>query len=158
MPERRLHVRRLETLASACLALALGCAAAQAAPASLVGALEGDWCGEAVRTPVGPLPYDMSFERRPDGAVAGVANPGAALHHWTFSELKDGPRLRFLTTFGGNDEPMHLVGSAQEDGYRFASAAVPGLALTVSPVGDALDIRVRLDGQPHVAIHLERCP
>ncbi len=120
-------------------------------------ALVGRWHGRAVETPRGPLPYDIHFQRGADGAVTGVANPGAARHHWRFY-IEDGrPRLIFLTTFRGNDQPIHLIAETLSNGVASFPADDPShLTVQIETHRDAIDIRVRLRGEPHVRIRLTR--
>ncbi|MEA3277784.1 MAG: hypothetical protein U9Q81_21390 [Pseudomonadota bacterium] len=119
--------------------------------------LTGDWEGEAYRTPQGRLPYAIRFERTAEGHVSAVANPGGALHHWTFFEEAGALRLRFLTTFGGNDEPIHLVanGSAA-DAFEFRSGTLEHLRVRIEPHDRMIDVDVSLHGKPHVGIRWAR--
>ncbi len=127
--------------------------------AALLGALVGAWEGEAVRTPRGVLPYDIDFRRGGDGAVAGVANPGAALHHWRFFVEQRRLRLRFLTTFGGNTQPVWLTAyEFGQDATRFRADRPAYLELRVAPSAHTVAIDVLLRGEPHVDIRLTRRP
>ncbi len=120
-------------------------------------ALIGNWEGRAVRTPRGPLPYDVRFERTPEGEVAGIANPGAALHHWAFFVKQGRLRLRFLTTFRGNTEPTWLTAEKIAHGtVQFRADHPPYLTVHVAPKTDRVDIHVFLRDQPHVEILLTR--
>ena len=82
--------------------------AAQSYAALLTG-LEGSWQGQARVTPVGPRPYDMTYVRRAPSRVEGQAHLGASTHYWTFYAERDLLRLRFLSTFGGNLQPLVLT-------------------------------------------------
>lgn len=140
-----------------CIGIAVAAAehlSPQAAEAFLQ-ALVGDWNGEAVRTPRGPLPYDIAFTQGPNDDVAGVANPGAALHYWTFF-LEDGRlRLRFLTTFRGNTEPTWLTAERGTEGtVQFRAERPPYLTVQVTPKREAVEINVMLRGEAHVDIRL----
>jgi hypothetical protein len=110
-----------------------------------------------VRTPRGPLPYDIRFRRIADRGVAGVAEPGAALHRWTFYERDGVLRLDFLTSFGGNEEPIRLeaVGS-RGAAVGFRAQDRPHLHVEVEPGPERVEIRVKLRGEPHVTIRLDR--
>ena len=131
-----------------------------APPHEIQGFLEGlvgDWRGQATRTPRGPLPYDIRFTRTPGQAVAGVADPGAALHHWVFSRSEEGLRLRFLTTFRGNTAPIWLsAGRAVAGTYQFRAEHPPHLRVRVTPHTDRVHIQVLLHGEAHVEIRLVR--
>lgn len=120
-------------------------------------ALVDNWDGRAVRTPHGPLPYDIEFSRVAKGAVAGVADPGAALHYWRFL-VEDGQlRLRFLTTFGGNNTPIWLnAETISETTVIFRAEEPPYLHVQVTNTGEEISIDVFLDGAPHVRIRLLR--
>ena len=121
------------------------------------GALLGAWRGEAVLTPVGLRPYAMTFEGKGEGCSYGAANPGAAIHHWTFCPRDDHVSLRFLTTFRGNQRPVLLSARTRgTGGLVFSSQERPELEVRVDPGQQATKIRVYLSGQPHVEIHLKR--
>ncbi|MGI9285294.1 MAG: hypothetical protein ACR2P1_07890 [Pseudomonadales bacterium] len=120
-------------------------------------AMEGPWQGRAVVTPAGPLPYDIEFQRTGANAVTGTANPGAAIQHWLFSAQEKSLRLRFLTTFGGNTNPLFFTASTRA-GNRFVFNAEQrdNLTVCVTPGREVTDIDVFLRGNTHVRIKLRR--
>ncbi|UCE90469.1 MAG: hypothetical protein JSW10_06575 [Pseudomonadota bacterium] len=120
-------------------------------------ALRGPWQGQAVVTPRGPLPYDISFAPINTDGIGGTANPGAALHHWHFHPRGDYIELRFLTTFGGNTEPVflravHLRGNT----LIFNTDRRDYLSVQITPGKIATRIAVLLRNEPHVEIRLQR--
>ena len=59
---------------------------------SFLSSIEGSWKGQAVKTPVGPRPYDIRFRRTSNALVEGHANPGEeATHYWTFFSRRTNP-------------------------------------------------------------------
>jgi len=127
------------------------------AHAAFLDALVDNWDGRAVRTPHGPLPYDIEFSRSADGAIAGLADPGAALHHWRFL-VEDGQlRLRFLTTFGGNTTLIWLnAETVSQTAVMFRAEDPPSLHVRVTNTGEEVNMDVFLHGEPHVNIRLLR--
>jgi len=121
------------------------------------GLLSGDWQGQAVTTPVGPGPYDISFERREPFWIYGQAEPGASVHHWGFY-CEDGKLwLRFLSTFRGNTNPVLLEATAiAADEIRFRANNPDFLEVTVRPGRDHSQFEVLHHGKRHVLIELER--
>jgi hypothetical protein len=120
-------------------------------------ALEGPWEGQARRTPIGPRPYDMTFVRAAPKQVQGEAHPGASIHYWTFYEEEATLKLRFLSTFGGNQQPLDLTAIAEHDGALVFQALQPDfLVVHVRPQATALTIQIFLRGKSHVEIHLTR--
>lgn len=119
--------------------------------------LAGDWAGTALRTPRGVLPYDICFEHASPERLAGVADPGAALHHWDFHIRDDALKLRFLTTFGGNTTPTWLSAETMTGHTTwFQAAALDHLRVGIAQRPDQVDIHVRLHDRPHVHIRLLR--
>jgi hypothetical protein len=120
-------------------------------------ALEGPWEGQAQRTPIGPRPYDITVVRTASQQVQGEAHPGASIHYWTFYEEAATLKLRFLSTFGGNQQPLDLKAIAELDGTLVYQASQPGfLAVHVRPQATTLTIQIFLRGKAHVEIHLRR--
>lgn len=120
-------------------------------------AIEGKWTGQAVISPVGPLTYDIDFTRTEDSAIEGAANPGAAIHYWTFYREQQAITLRFLSTFRGNTDPLHLSATAQAEGAMVFQAFRPAyLQVHVRPQLDNIMIKVLLHGELHVVIYLKK--
>ena len=46
--------------------------------------IKGTWQGKAIRTPIGPVTYDITYRQTPEGMVKGSADLIASVHHWTF--------------------------------------------------------------------------
>ncbi|MEH6650523.1 MAG: hypothetical protein V7707_10910 [Motiliproteus sp.] len=119
--------------------------------------LEGFWKGEAIETPVGPMNYDMVFHRCSDGTIAGVAKTGASLHYWQFSPDEPPVRLRFLSTFRGNREPVQLLSKKSEGAVlEFYAPELELLTLGITFSTTNGDIRIYHYGNPHVHIWLVR--
>lgn len=159
MAEGRLLAGTGRALAALWLAVSL-CGAASADPLGtelFLQTLRGEWSGRATVTPRGPLPYDIRFEPAVPGGIAGVADTGEAEHHWHFFADGDGVALRFLTTFGGNDDALYLDSVERDDtGVLFRARRPPYLTLRVEPGPHLTWIRVYLHGESHVVIRLER--
>jgi hypothetical protein len=119
--------------------------------------LVGEWRGEAVTTPIGARPYDISFVRTVTGEIEGSARPGGAVHRWTFGRDRDRVRLRFLTTFGGNREPLLLTASeASEQGLVFRAQRPAFLSVRFEVSAESARIRVYHGEGLHVEIRLHR--
>ncbi len=117
--------------------------------------LEGDWRGRAVTTPVGPRPYDIVFLRNASDQLEGAAHPGAAIHYWTFQREDGAIKLRFLTTFGGNRQPLRLKATTEQDNAVIFQATQPNfLRVHVKVLSSKATIRILLRGKPHVEIRL----
>jgi hypothetical protein len=155
--ERRLNLARaLMPVAVLCFITGSTLAAEQTLEAAFLDSLIGVWEGRAVQTPIGPAPYDIAFARTDDGAVAGVADPGAALHHWRFVIVDGHLRLRFLSTFRGNERPIWLYAESLAPGaVRFRGRVLDHLAVGVEPGATELKLDIFLHGKPHVSIRLE---
>ena len=113
--------------------------------------------GRATITPVGPRPYDITFRRSPQGQVAGAAYPGDnSTHYWTFYQEDQALKLRFLSTFAGNTQPLFLMAAEiVKDTWIFKSARPRYLEVQVKPRGFTLELEILLHGKRHVFIHLE---
>jgi hypothetical protein len=99
----------------------------------------------------------MTFVRTAPQQVQGEAHPGASIHYWTFYEEEARLKLRFLSTFGGNQQPLDLTAIAEHDGALVFQAPQPGfLAVHVRPQGTTLTIQIFLRGKSHVEIDLTR--
>ena len=124
---------------------------------AFLAAIEGPWEGQARVTPIGPRPYDIAFVRTAPQQVEGAAHPGASTHYWTFSEAEETLHLRFLSTFGGNQQPLSLTAVAEQEGALIFRAPQPGfLEVRVRPQPATLVIQIFLRGKPHVEIYLAR--
>jgi hypothetical protein len=122
---------------------------------AFLAAIEGPWEGQARLTPIGPRPYDMTFMRTAPRQVEGEAHPGASVHYWTFYEEDETLKLRFLSTFGSNRQPLFLTAAAEHDGVLVFHAPQPGfLEVHVRPQAETLTMKIFLRGKPHVEIHL----
>lgn len=123
-----------------------------------LAALAGEWAGTAVTTPAGALPYDLDFSRRAEGGVEGAANPGAAIHTWTFYREGAHLRLRFLSTFQGNRDPMLLTAQGEiDEGTMVFRAERPALLRVLVKIGEGdATIRVLHHERLHVEIRLSR--
>lgn len=119
--------------------------------------LEGPWAGQARVTPVGPRPYDMTFVRTAAMRLEGQAHPGASTHYWTFYEEANGLKLRFLSTFAGNQQPLWLTAvDERAETIVFRALQPDFLAVHVTPQATTLTLQIFLRGQPHVEIQLTR--
>jgi hypothetical protein len=108
-------------------------------------------------TPVGPRPYDITFTPHPPNALRGAARPGASTHSWTFYEEDEALKLRFLSTFAGNRQPLSLTGVTAREGTVVFRTSVPDfLEVHVTPQAEATAINIILRGKPHVEIYLTR--
>ncbi|MCZ6892599.1 MAG: hypothetical protein O7H40_00960 [Gammaproteobacteria bacterium] len=117
--------------------------------------LIGPWKGRAIRTPVGPVSYDITFARIESGAVTGTANPGAALHHWRFFVANGQLRLRFLSTFRGNTKPTWLyTEEVSSVGAFFRGRDLEHLTVNIEMNVNELRIDIFLHDAPHVSIRL----
>lgn len=119
--------------------------------------LGGSWQGEAVTTPVGPRPYDISFERREAFWIYGQALPGAAVHHWGFYCENGKLWLRFLSTFRGNLEPTLLEATAiTASEIRFKAKHPDFLKVNVRPEQTHSVFEILHHDKRHVLIELSR--
>ena len=111
----------------------------------------------AMVTPVGPRPYNITFVRTAAMRLEGHADPGASTHYWTFYEEANTLKLRFLSTFAGNRQPLWLTAiEVRAEAMVFRSPQPDYLAVHVTPRATALTVQIVLRGQPHVKIHLTR--
>jgi hypothetical protein len=126
--------------------------------AAFLTALEGDWKGEATKTPIGPRPYDSNFTRTSPERLEGEAHPGSStIHYWTFYQEEQTLKLRFLSTFRGNQQPLFLSATEEQDGEMiFHTPQTDFLEVRVKPFLRNVTIQIFLRGQPHVEIHLVR--
>ena len=126
----------------------------------LYESLQGNWKGCAVKTPVGPRPYDILFKIDKDGYLTGMADPGPVSdHHWSYQLDGNVLWLRFLSTFRGNQHPTWLSAiEKQVNTVLFRSKHVRKLKVKVSVVDNMQNIEIFLHDLPHVSIRLKRSP
>ncbi len=154
---RRPALNGVVIMAAVSCAVMVGAAAQERSlEAVFLERLLGSWRVSDMQTPIGSVPYDIEFSRMDDGAVYGVADPGAAFHHWRFLVVDGHLRLRFLSTFRGNRRPFWLYAeSLTETAARFRGRDLDHLAVRVEPGERALKLEIFLRDQPHVSIRLE---
>jgi hypothetical protein len=125
--------------------------------AAFLRALKGAWHGEARVTPVGPRPYDITFTRTDSQALHGAAVPGASTHYWTFYEEEEVLKLRFLSTFAGNRQPLFLTATTAHEGLIvFHATPAEFLEVHIRPQADTVTVHIILRSKPHVEIALTR--
>ena len=140
-----------------CQSQAVVAESAEESSREILQRLPGDWNGEAIVTPIGPMDYDIVFHTCSDGTVAGVAKTGASLHYWIFIRDLEALRLRFLSTFNGNRKPIYLVSSSSEERIiKFHTPSLKFLTLDMEHTDRLVDLRVYHDNQLHVHIRLQR--
>jgi hypothetical protein len=99
----------------------------------------------------------MTFVRTAPARVEGEAHPGASIHYWTFYAEEAVLQLRFLSTFAGNQQPLLLTATGEQEGAVVFEAPPPGfLQVHVQARLDTLAIHIFLRGKPHVEIYLTR--
>lgn len=119
--------------------------------------IEGAWRGQAAITPIGPRPYDITFTRGPTGALEGTAEPGRAIHHWSFDCADGTLKLRFTSSFRGNRQPLLLMAVGETDGALMFRAAQPDfLAVRIAAGESDVLIQVLHHDRLHVEIRLRR--
>ncbi|MDE1463970.1 hypothetical protein [Spartinivicinus poritis] len=123
-----------------------------------VSALVGDWRGEALQTPIGQRPYNISFHWVSTQCISGVANNGVSRHTWTFCQNdKNQLVLTFLSDFAGNNTPIHFkVIKTNSEQLTFKANSHPFMEVTVSRYGDVRWINVVHYGKLHVRIMLKK--
>ena len=120
--------------------------------------MEGRWVGQADVTPIGPRPYDITFRPTSQGRVEGSTNPSrSSTHYWAFYEENGELRIRFLTTFAGNRDPIFLNAKEWDNaGVLFRATEPTLLSVRVLPTPDRLSIDVYHWDRLHVSIRLKR--
>jgi hypothetical protein len=119
--------------------------------------IEGAWQGQALITPIGPRPYDITFARNAAGEFEGAAEPGDATHIWAFHRNGETLELRFLSTFRGNRQPILMTAADEVDGAVIFSAVRPAfLQVRIRAESQTLMIRVFHGDRLHVEIRLHR--
>ena len=117
--------------------------------------LEGNWTGAAVHTPVGPVPYNITFGRDDMDCVSGTADTGFSNHSWTFCPAGDGVILHFLSDFRGNRDTIVLKPVRMEQGKLvFQSARITFMDVVLARAGDQISIDIMHHGTLHVRIEL----
>lgn len=118
--------------------------------------LQGNWKGCAIKTPVGPRPYDLHLQRNQQGQLNGIADPGPVSdHHWSYQLEGHVLWLQFLSTFRGNEIPIWLSAVAKDGPtIRFRSKKVAKLKVEVTIINNTQNIEIYLHDKPHVSIRL----
>ncbi|MCK7495774.1 MAG: hypothetical protein MZW92_35985 [Comamonadaceae bacterium] len=113
--------------------------------------------GRRVITPIGPRPYDISFASNAAGEIEGAAEPGGAIHTWTFHRDGEDLKLRFLSTFRGNRQPVLLKARGARDSAVIFQALRPEfLSVRIRAETQTLVMRVFHGDRLHVEIRLHR--
>lgn len=118
--------------------------------------LHGNWKGCAIKTPVGPRPYDLHFLPNEQGYLNGKADPGPVSdHHWSYQLEGDVLWLKFISTFRGNEIPTWLS-AVRKNGptITFRSKKVRKLKVEVTVNDNTQNIDIYLHNKPHVSIRL----
>ncbi len=124
---------------------------------AFLGRIQGAWQGEASITPIGPRPYDISFAPNAAGEIEGAADPGGAIHTWTFHRDGEDLKLRFLSTFRGNRQPVLLKARGARDGAVIFQALRPEfLSVRIRAETQTLAMRVFHGDRLHVEIRVHR--
>ena len=120
--------------------------------------LSGRWTGQAITTPLGRRPYDMTFATASGGQVAAIAYPRVNTeHHWRFRIAEGRLRLVFLTTFGGNKAPQEFLPAAfVDETAEFRTERADRLTVKVRIKEKRLEIDVFRHGGIHVSIRLAK--
>ncbi len=119
--------------------------------------IKGTWQGKAIRTPIGPVTYDIIYRQTPEGMVKGSADLIASVHHWTFLPGAEKLKLCFLSTFAGNTDPLLLeLVEVDENEYFFKAHDPSYLEVRITITDISLTKRIFLRGNPHVEIELAR--
>ena len=120
--------------------------------------LAGPWQGKATITPVGSRPYDITFGFDDSKRLTGASRPGdVSTHYWTFYVENSKLKLKFLSTFAGNRQPIYLTANTEEAGtWYFNTADIHFLEVRVRPQKRAARIQIYLRGKHHVEIELAR--
>lgn len=118
--------------------------------------LHGNWKGCAIKTPVGPRPYDIHFKPDEQGYLNGTADPGPVSdHHWSYQIEDHVLWLNFLSTFRGNETPTWLSAVAKQGPtITFRSKKVRKLKVEVTVIDNTQNIEIYLHDEPHVSIRL----
>lgn len=118
--------------------------------------LQGNWKGCAIKTPVGPRPYDIHFEFDGSTNLNGLADPGPVSdHHWSYQLDNDVLWLKFISSFRGNIEPIWLSATENKGmAITFRSKKVQKLKVEVTIINNMQNIEIYLHNKPHVSIRL----
>ncbi|MCW8328928.1 hypothetical protein MD588_08910 [Photobacterium sp. SDRW27] len=122
---------------------------------ALIESLQGCWQGKAIKTPRGPLPYPICFEISEENTLYGIAKLSVSQHHWRFYLGSTKTRLKFLSTFAGNQTPIHLS-LIHDDAERliFAADNKQYLQVEIKQQHDGYQFTIKLKGKEHVIIRL----
>ena len=125
---------------------------------SLVELMQGEWRGMAVKTPVGPMEYNINYTLSDNGLI-GVADTGSSYHHWQFVNVNNKLKLKFLSTFRGNTKPRYLEYSHTKNNKHFFHHLHPDyLRIQITPGEGSIELHIILRGESHVKIELNRKP
>ena len=125
--------------------------------------LHGSWNGFAELTPLGKMPYDVTFTSLSKSLVQGKSpTNGTAVHTWDFWYTDGGElMLGFHTTFGSSNAAGFCVTQTDADkGYLFSQNNSKDVAIWVN-ITDVKGIwtfnaRIYINDKPHVIISSQR--
>jgi hypothetical protein len=90
---------------------------------------------------------------------AGAAGISGAriVHGASVREEDETLKLRFLSTFRGNQQPLFLTATSEEYGALIFRVPLPAfLEVHVKPQAETLTIKICLRGKPHAEIYLKQ--
>lgn len=123
----------------------------------LLAILTGEWRGQAVQTPVGPVPYDIRFVPAGENCISGTADNDFSNHNWTFCCEDGALLLDFLSDFRGNETPIHMRAvSVRENTVVFHADSHAYMDVILSLQEDSTTVEVRHHDEPHVRIEWRR--
>ncbi len=134
---------------AASMAPAAGERALDAADVSaFLGRIQGAWQGEAIITPIGPRPYDISFAPNAAGEIEGAAEPGGAIHTWAFHRDGEDLKLRFLFHLPRQSPACRAESPRREGRRRDLPGAAAGIPLAPHTGGNEDPGHARLPWRP----------
>lgn len=117
--------------------------------------IANDWKGNAVQTPLGPVGYSINFTKNPNGHVSGAAYLNRSTHYWDFYRQSNQLKLKFLSTFAGNTQPIYFAAQHYSDSHvEFISTSRNDVKVIIKPGYRKMVIRIFLRNKPHVIIEL----
>jgi hypothetical protein len=126
-----------------------------------VSQLEGVWAGNDNKTPFGPMPFALSFERQSDGSLHAHTANEAGLY--VDLRLAKDPAGRWLLTeeaaIPGRGKQRHTLAAAtlSKDLLTFRDVDRPGdLQVRIDFAAAAMAFQVMWQGKEHVLFHLPR--